>query len=289
MFDNAVVPDVPALELTDIQAARRLLGDRVLTTPVHEWEGPMLAELLGPDTRVFLKLELFQRTGSFKARGALLNMLRLTREELGRALMTDPKLIGFQFQMSTYNSGMIAAEYFAKYPTRFFSMHVQDLDIKAGRTPVVNGRGGGYPQTPVGKGGLDWAATFAAARKAGGIKNYFVEQAMPMTIESVAALKAMVDEATEAAKTARDNPNLQPLTKGPQDYIPVDAALPPMVNFGPGERAEAVAVALTASSPRRGCRKRSGGGTPCRVPARTAHRHPPGRTPGCPRSAPPRC
>jgi sugar phosphate isomerase/epimerase len=105
--------------------------------------------------------------------------------------MTDPKLIGFQFQMSTYNSGMIAAEYFAKYPTRFFSMHVQDLDIKAGRTPVVNGRGGGYPQTSVGKGGLDWAATFAAARKAGGIKNYFIEQSMPMTIESVAALKAM--------------------------------------------------------------------------------------------------
>ena len=28
--------------------------------------------------------------------------------------------------------------------------------------------------------------------------------------------------------------------KGPQNYIPVDAALPPMVNFGPGERAEMV-------------------------------------------------
>jgi len=105
--------------------------------------------------------------------------------------MTDPKLIGFQFQMSTYNNGLVAAEYFAKYPTRFFSMHVQDLDIKAGRTPVVNGRGGGFPQTSVGKGGLDWAATFAAARKAGGIKNYFVEQSMPLTIESVAALKSM--------------------------------------------------------------------------------------------------
>ena len=50
----------------------------------------------------------------------------------------------------------------------------------------------------------------------------------------------MVDEATEAAKAARENPNLQPLTKGPQEYIPVDAALPPMVNFGPGERAEMV-------------------------------------------------
>lgn len=104
--------------------------------------------------------------------------------------MTDPKLIGFQFQMSTFNTGMVAAEYFKKYPGRFFSMHVQDLDIKAGRTPVVNGRGGGFPQAAVGKGGLDWAATFAAA-PTGGVKNFFVEQNMDMTKESVAALKAM--------------------------------------------------------------------------------------------------
>ena len=54
------------------------------------------------------------------------------------------------------------------------------------------------------------------------------------------SLKAMVDEANEAAQTARDNPNLPPLVKGPQDYVPVDAALPAMVNFGPGERAEMV-------------------------------------------------
>src|SRR6266508_4080584 len=54
------------------------------------------------------------------------------------------------------------------------------------------------------------------------------------------SLKAMVEEATEAAKAAHDNPNLQPLTKGPQEYMPVEAALSPMVNFGPGERAEMV-------------------------------------------------
>src|SRR6476619_2264213 len=54
------------------------------------------------------------------------------------------------------------------------------------------------------------------------------------------SLKAMVEEATDAANGARDNPNLPPLVKGPQDYIPVDAALPAMVNFGPGERAEMV-------------------------------------------------
>jgi len=54
------------------------------------------------------------------------------------------------------------------------------------------------------------------------------------------SLKAMIDEANDAAKTGRDNPNLAPLVKGPQDYLPVDAALPAMVNFGPGERAEMV-------------------------------------------------
>src|SRR5436190_7343904 len=54
------------------------------------------------------------------------------------------------------------------------------------------------------------------------------------------SLKAMVDEATEAAKAARETPNLAPLVKGPQDYVPIDAALPAMVNFGPGERAEMV-------------------------------------------------
>jgi sugar phosphate isomerase/epimerase len=104
--------------------------------------------------------------------------------------MTDPKLIGFQFQMSTYNVGMVAADYFKKYPGRFFSMHIQDLDIAAGRQAPVNGRGGGYRQVAVGQGGLDWAATFAAART-GGVKNFFVEQNMEMTKISVPALKAM--------------------------------------------------------------------------------------------------
>src|SRR3954465_6805164 len=51
------------------------------------------------------------------------------------------------------------------------------------------------------------------------------------------SLKAMVDEAQDAAQKARDNPNLPPLVKGPQDYIPVDAVMPKTADFGPGERA----------------------------------------------------
>jgi predicted Zn-dependent protease len=53
-----------------------------------------------------------------------------------------------------------------------------------------------------------------------------------------ASLKQMVDEASTAAEKARENPNMPPLTEGPQDYIPVDAALPSGVTFGPAERAK---------------------------------------------------
>src|SRR3984957_1132615 len=39
--------------------------------------------------------------------------------------LLDPKLIKFQFQVSTISRGYDAAEYFTKYPGRFISMHVQ--------------------------------------------------------------------------------------------------------------------------------------------------------------------
>jgi len=100
--------------------------------------------------------------------------------------LLDPKLVKFQFQMSTISQGLVADEYFTKYPGRFFSMHVQDVDLKA--TPPPGGRGS--VQVPVGKGSIDWVKTFAAA-KVGGVKNYFVEQNMELTKASVAALKVM--------------------------------------------------------------------------------------------------
>ena len=45
-------------------------------------------------------------------------------------------------------------------------------------------------QTAVGKGSIDWKKTFEAA-KIGGVKNYFVEQNMELTKESVAFLKKL--------------------------------------------------------------------------------------------------
>jgi predicted Zn-dependent protease len=51
------------------------------------------------------------------------------------------------------------------------------------------------------------------------------------------SLQSAIAEAMEAAQKARDNPNLPPLVKGPQDYVAVDAALTKTAEFGPGERA----------------------------------------------------
>ena len=52
-----------------------------------------------------------------------------------------------------------------------------------------------------------------------------------------ASLQQMVTEAMAAAEKGRENANLQPLL-GAQQYVPVDAALPGGVNFGPLERAK---------------------------------------------------
>ena len=45
--------------------------------------------------------------------------------------LLDPKLVKFQFQMSTITAGLVGAEYFLKYPGRFNSMHLQDVDMNA--------------------------------------------------------------------------------------------------------------------------------------------------------------
>jgi len=76
--------------------------------------------------------------------------------------LLDPKLVKFQFQVSTISQGYDAAEYFTKYPDRFISMHVQGWSAETKKI------------VPVGQGTLDWKTIFTAA-KIGGIKNYFVE------------------------------------------------------------------------------------------------------------------
>ena len=108
--------------------------------------------------------------------------------------LLDPKLVKFQFQMSTLTAGFVAADYFLKYPGRFYSMHLQDVDMKA-PAPAISGapaarREGRYPQVALGRGSIDWVKTFTAA-KVGGVRNYFVEQSWELTQQSVAYLKTL--------------------------------------------------------------------------------------------------
>jgi sugar phosphate isomerase/epimerase len=92
--------------------------------------------------------------------------------------LLDPKLVKFQFQVSTISQGYDAAEYFTKYPGRFISMHVQGWSAKEKKI------------MPVGQGDLDWKKIFSAA-KTGGIKNYFVEMDLDKMKASVPYLRKL--------------------------------------------------------------------------------------------------
>jgi len=86
--------------------------------------------------------------------------------------LLDPKLVKFQFQVSTISRGFDAAEYFTKYPGRFISMHLQGWSAETKKV------------MPVGQDTLDWKKIFSAA-KVGGIQNYFVEMNLEMMKASV--------------------------------------------------------------------------------------------------------
>ncbi len=90
--------------------------------------------------------------------------------------LLDPKLVKFQFQVSTIADGYDAAEYLTKFPTRFISMHVQGWDLKKNTYAVV------------GQDSLDWKKIFSAAKSAN-IKNYFVEMHLDLMRASVPYLR----------------------------------------------------------------------------------------------------
>jgi len=92
--------------------------------------------------------------------------------------LLDPKLVKFQFQVSTISRGYDAGEYFTRYPGRFISMHVQGWSSEAKK------------MMPVGQDSLDWKKIFSTARSAG-IKNYFVEMNLDMMKASVPYLRTL--------------------------------------------------------------------------------------------------
>lgn len=72
---------VLAPTLAEIEAGDALIAPYIERTPVIRWRGPEIEALLGENSEIFVKLELFQRSGTFKLRGALSNMIPLGAAE----------------------------------------------------------------------------------------------------------------------------------------------------------------------------------------------------------------
>ena len=97
--------------------------------------------------------------------------------------LLDPELVKFQFQMSTIKVGLVAADYFLKHPGRFYSMHLQDVDMNV--PPGARTAAGCCGP------GLNRLGEDLEAAKIGGVKNDFVEQSWELTQQSVAYLKTL--------------------------------------------------------------------------------------------------
>ncbi|MBI3741328.1 MAG: pyridoxal-phosphate dependent enzyme, partial [Chloroflexi bacterium] len=76
------MPTLPTLD--DIRAAHARSAPYLYRTPLRE--SFLLSQRIG--ARIFLKLENWQVTGSFKPRGALNRMLQLTEAERARGVVT---------------------------------------------------------------------------------------------------------------------------------------------------------------------------------------------------------
>lgn len=91
------------VELSDVLAARDTIGDDVHRTPMLS--SARLSERIGAE--LSLKAELFQKTGSFKPRGALNRLRNTPREDLDRGLVTVSA--GNHAQGLAYAAGVVGA------------------------------------------------------------------------------------------------------------------------------------------------------------------------------------
>lgn len=84
-MDDSALPPPPSPDAIDAALAR--LQPHLERTPVRRWV-PDIGAAGIPECDLHLKLELFQRTGTFKARGALMNLLDAGEAALERGVTT---------------------------------------------------------------------------------------------------------------------------------------------------------------------------------------------------------
>lgn len=80
-------PPTPFPLLHEVERVAARLAGQLLQTPVWRWQTGVIARSFDPRTEVWLKLELFQHTGSFKLRGALNAVQALSDEARARGVV----------------------------------------------------------------------------------------------------------------------------------------------------------------------------------------------------------
>ncbi|MEM7406021.1 MAG: pyridoxal-phosphate dependent enzyme [Pseudomonadota bacterium] len=83
-MNTDVLPPSPNIDAIRLSAAS--LAPHVDRTPVIEWTGDRAHKVSGLDATLVFKLELMQRTGSFKARGAVASVMALSAPERARGV-----------------------------------------------------------------------------------------------------------------------------------------------------------------------------------------------------------
>ena len=101
-MSSAHRPDLPTF--ADVQGAAERLRGRAVVTPLLE--SPLLNDLIGG--RVLVKAEPLQRTGSFKFRGAVNHISRLSEAERGRGVVA--------YSSGNHAQGVAAAAHLAGAP-----------------------------------------------------------------------------------------------------------------------------------------------------------------------------
>jgi threonine dehydratase len=118
----------------DIDAARERIRPHVHETPL------VTSTRLGNSAggiRLRLKCESMQRTGSFKARGALNAMMQLTHAEKARGVVTVSA--GNHAQALAWAAGMVGAECIAVMPEGASRTKVQATEGYGGKVELVGG------------------------------------------------------------------------------------------------------------------------------------------------------
>ena len=80
-----------AISIADVRRAAQRIAPHVLRTPVFTSAGvdAKASEILKRDVRVHFKMEVFQKTGAFKIRGACNAVFALSEEDASKGVVTQ--------------------------------------------------------------------------------------------------------------------------------------------------------------------------------------------------------